>query len=267
MQAQTLAILINDPLLMPCVAAHVASAIQLLSPDEAAAVGVGRFERGDPLVAKVRPPVSRETLALLQRTQARLALITSIAANPTTLHPYDLQPFRYRNWLFAMAGTIGKLGRPLDTQLAIPSYIEKNIRGNTAGEVLFHQFLAYLHRQGQLAGERLDMTPLRKALASALSHAGVWFGKEGPNNSLFLTDGKVLLGAALERPVYVANIEGIEDCLDCGGDVDGNPVSHPHVRGVVMMDTDGMPSEEWQTVASGRVFQVNRDLQFESFPA
>ncbi len=266
MQAQTLAIIINDPLLMPCVAAHVSTAIELLAPGDAAAVGVGRFERGDPLVAKARPPLSEDNLGMLRRTQARLALVSSIACSEAALHPYDLQPFRYRNWLFAMAGTIRTLQRPLDARLAIPSYIEKNIRGATAGEVLFHQFLAYLHRQGLLAGERLDMTPLRRALESALSHAGVWFGKESPNNSMFLSDGRVLLGAALERPVYVRNIEGIEGCLNCGGDVDGNPISHPHVRGVVTMDTDGMPSQEWQTVASGRILQVNRELQFESFP-
>jgi hypothetical protein len=266
MQAQTLAILINDPLLMPCVAAHVTSAVELLAPEEAAAVGVGRFERGDPLVAKVRPPLSHEIQGVLRRTLGRLALVSSIACPSTTLHPYDLQPFRYRNWLFSMAGAIRTLGRPLDTQLAIPSYIEKNIRGATAGEVLFHQFLAYLHRQGLLAGERLDMTPLRKALASALSHAGVWFGDESANNSMFLSDGRVLLGAALERPVYVMNVEGIEGCMNCGGDVDGNPISHPHVRGVITMDTDGLPSEQWQTVDPGRTFHVDRDLQFESFP-
>ncbi len=267
MQAQTLALIVNDPLLMPCVAAHMAPAIELLDPGEAAAVGIGRFERGDPLVAKVRPPMSAETLSVLQRTQGHLAIVSAISGANAALHPYDSQPFRYRNWLFAMAGRIRTLDRPLDNRLAIPSYIESNIHGATAGEVLFHQFLAYLHRQGQLAGERLDMSPLRKALSSALSHGNIWFGQEGANNSMILSDGRVLLGAALERPVYVANIEGIDQCLSCGGDVDGNPVAHPHVRGVAVLDTDGMPSAQWQTVAPGRIFQVDRDLQFESFPA
>lgn len=266
MQAQTLAVLVNDPLLMPCVAAHLAPAIELLGPHQAVAVGVGRFERGDPLVAKVRPPMSREILSVLQRTQGQLAICSAMAGPQSEIHPYDLQPFRYRNWLFAMAGPVRMLGRPLDNRLAIPSYIESNIHGSTAGEVLFHQFLAYLHRQGQLAGERLDMSPLRKALSSALSHGNIWFGDEGANNSMFLSDGRILLGAALERPVYVANIDGIEQCMNCGGDVDGNPVAHPHVRGVVALDTDGLPSADWQTVAPGRIFQVNRELLFESFP-
>lgn len=266
MQVQSLAMLINDPLMMPCVAHHFAPAIEALDPASAAAVGVGRFERLDPYVAKVRPPMSSHPLALLQRTQARLVMLSAMQTATSSLHPYNLQPFRYRNWLFAMAGTIGKLARPLDTQLAIPSYIEKNIKGSTVPEVLFHQFLAYLHRQGLLAGERLDMTPLRKALESALSHHSVWFGEESPDNSMFLSDGIVLLGAALDRPVYVANIEGISGCLACGGDVDGNSIDHDHVRGVVALDTTGLPSEQWQTVGPGRIFQVDKDLQFESFP-
>jgi hypothetical protein len=267
MQVQTLAMLINDPLMMPCVASRMSQALLSLNPESALAVGVGRFERGDPYVAKGRPPVSHETLALLQRTQANLVLVAAMGATAGSLHPYNLQPFRYRNWLFTMAGSIRLLRDPHDTQLAIPSYIAKNIKGNTVPEVLFHQFLAYLHRQGLLAGERLDMLPLRKALASALSHHSVWFGEDSPDNSMFLSDGTVLLGAALNRPVYVSTIDGISECLACGGDVDGNPVNHAHVRGVVALDTQGLPSQEWQTVGPGQVFQVNKALQFESFPA
>ncbi len=266
MHVQTLSFFINDPVLMPCVAAHLEQALGHLEPATADAVGVGRFDMGDPLVAKVRPPTSGAMLPFLSRLHRQVGIISAVAADGAVVHSYDLQPFRYRNWLFAMAGAIRAFARSIDTQLAIPSYIESNIKGSTVPEVLFHQFLAYLHRQGLLAGERFDMTPLRKALASALSHGSAWFGKQGADNSMVLSDGTVLLGAALERPVYVFNVEGIRDCMACGGDVDGNPVPHPHVRGVAVLDTNALPSEVWQTVGPGRIFQVGRDLQFESFP-
>jgi hypothetical protein len=223
-------------------------------------------------------------------------MASAIHAGPDALLRYDVPPFRYRNWFATMGGHVQRVDRTGGERLAIPTYIEKNMKGSTRAELLFHEFLAYLHPQGLLAGERWDMAPLRSALRSALATDGP--GEGGPRrpaaaaaaaakrasssrrardleardepagggSSFFLSDGTVVLGAALERPVYARRIEGLETCQACGQDVDGKPISHPHIRGLILLDTNSLPSEEWQTVGPNRAFQVDQNLNLDTFP-
>ena len=266
MHVQSLSIIINDPLMLPCVASHFEQAVNLIGPAEAGVVGVGHFEMGEPLVAKMRPPTSAAIQLMLNRLLANVVLAASVGNSSKPPHSYDVAPFRYRNWFFNMAGSVEQFKEEDAQQLAIPTYIARNIRGHTVPEAMFHQFLAYLHRQGLLAGDRWDLGPLRKALNSVLSREDVWFGTgESPDLSMTLSDGAILLGAAVGRPVYVRVVDGVKGCLACGSDVDGRPVDHPHVRGAVILDTEGLPSEEWQTVGPNRLFQVDTNLEFETF--
>ena len=138
------------------------------------------------------------------------------------------------------------------------------MRGSTRAELLFHHVLSFLHRQGLLSGERSGVEPLRKALKSAVSLVR----KEGAifeASSLAITDGKAFLGAALDRPVYVRTVSGLESCLACGGDVDGQPLRHPYARAVLLLDTDRLPSDEWEAIGSGTLFHVGENLGLETY--
>jgi hypothetical protein len=37
------------------------------------------------------------------------------------------------------------------------------------------------------------------------------------------------------------------------------------VRGVLVLDTDALPSQEWETVGPNKLFQVDANLSVESF--
>lgn len=267
MRVQSISLIVNDPLLLPCAASRFSDALELLSPGSARAVGLGYFELGEPLVTKLRPPSCGRLAQVLGTTYAKVVTALVHRDGEGSVNPYDLQPFRYRNWFFGMSGSLAAFQKEAGDRLAIPSYIASNIRGHTLAEVFFHQILAYLHRQGLVAGERYDMAPLRKALQSAISHDPDWFGEMGAaDNSILLSDGSIVVGAALDRPVYVREIAGLDSCLACGMDVDGNPVAHEHLRGLVIMDADGLPSQEWKTVGPRRIFQVDTKLAFDHFP-
>jgi hypothetical protein len=265
MQVQTIAFFINDPLMLPCVMQHYLPVFELLEPATSSAVGIAHFEMGEPLLAKVHPDTHSNPTANLSHIVGNAALVAVMGNGGESVHSYDLQPYRYRNWVFVMAGGLRSLPPEARAHLAIPEYIEANIRGEKVPEVLFHQYLAFLHRQGLLAGDRWDLSPLRKALAAALSHENVWFGDSSGGHSLVLSDGRILVGASIERSVHVHIIEGIGGCTACGQDVDGCPVDHGHVRGVVVVDTDRLPPQDWQTVGPGNIFQVDREFNFESF--
>jgi hypothetical protein len=264
MHTQILAIAVNDPLAMPCLVRHLAEAVDLVQPADAQSVGIGRFEQGEPLLAKLRQPCCSSLLDTLAGIHGRTLLVSCLhsARSP---HAYDVAPFRYRNWLYCQAGAALPFPPEERERLAIPTYIEKNIRGSTTPEVIFHHCLAFLHRQGLLGSETVDPAPVRKALSSALSLDDLWCHSGKREASLFLSDGNILLGASMERPVYCRQVSGLDHCGPCGTPDDSTTSRHSHVRGIVLVDTDRLPSPEWQTIGPNRLFQVDRNLQLESF--
>ncbi|MBM4354287.1 MAG: hypothetical protein FJ109_10910 [Deltaproteobacteria bacterium] len=264
MRTQILALAVNDPLAMPCFVRRMAEALALVAPTQAQAIGIGRFELGEPLLAKLRQPCCSSLVDTLSEIRGRTVLV-SCHATTRSLHAYDVAPFRYRNWLYCQAGPVRTFPPEERERLAIPTYIEKNIRGTTTPEVMFHHYLAFLHRQGLLGGETNDLGPLRKALSNALSLDELWFQGDKREASLVVSNGEMLLGASLERPVYYRQLNGLEDCPDCGDGDEAPSGNHAHVRGIALVDTDRLPSPEWQTLGPNRLFQVDRNLQLESF--
>jgi hypothetical protein len=257
MQVQSLAFVVSDPFALPCVVARCEEAVRRVDPGKARVVGIGHYEEGEPLIGRYRPPTSGGLQGLLSRLTCRLALAAAMHSNGPCAEGGDLQPFRFRNWLFVMAGGGEQFARGQEPELPIPTYIRKNIRGGTVGEWLFHQFLAFLHPQGLLAGERMTLDPLRNALKSALSQEAFKVPGGERDATLLLTDGEILLAATLGRPLYYLPIHGLEKCTACGGDGEGNAVAHPHVRAVVLLDTAALPSGEWETIGPGNLFQVD----------
>lgn len=264
MQVQSLSFILSDPLLLPCVVETLSDAVAQVEPATAMVAGVGHYEVHEPLLAKYRPPTSEFLLQHLGELRSHVVVAATVKAGDAFVHGADVQPFRYRNWLFAMAGRIDRVDGVDEVALPIPTYIHRNIRGGTVPEVLFHQVLAFLHRQGLLAGERWEMSPLRKALKSALSLEGMGLGGENSDCSMILTDGRILLGAALGRPVYMRVFKGIEGCKRCHDRL-GRPVFHEHLRGAAFLDTGSLPSEEWETISPNTLFQVDTSLNVETF--
>lgn len=264
MQVQSLSFFLSDPLLMPCAVRHFEDAVGQVEAAKAVVAGVGHYEAHEPLIAKYRPPTSEFLLQHLGELRSHVFVAATVKAGEGFIHGNDVQPFRYRNWLFAMAGQIHLVDNAGEAALPIPTYIRKNIRGATLPEVLFHQVLAFLHRQGLLAGERWEMSPLRKALKAAISLEGLELAGERRDCSMILTDGRILLGAAMGRPVYTRQFKGIEGCKKCDDRV-GRPVFHEHLRGVAFLDTGALPSEEWETIGPNTLFQVDTSLNVETF--
>ncbi len=264
MQVQSLSFFLSDPLLMPCVVEHFKDAVAHVEPGKAVVAGVGHYEVHEPLIAKYRPPTCEFLLQHLGELRSHAVMVAAVKAGESFIHGNDVQPFRYRNWLFTMAGQIHLVEEEDEAALPIPTYIRRNIRGTTVPEVLFHQVLAFLHRQGLLAGERWEMSPLRKALKAAVSLEGVSLTGERADCSVILTDGRILLGAALGRPVYMRVFKGLENCKRCDDRL-GQPVFHEHLRGAAFLDTGSLPSEEWETIGPNTLFQVDTSLNVETF--
>jgi predicted glutamine amidotransferase len=153
--------------------------------------GLGFYQGGE-ILLKRRPIDDRRELPLgdLVKDLRADVLIAHVRA-PTvgTLRTENTHPFRYRQWLFAHTGTIPgfqKLGSRLRDSL--PQFLERDIRGDTDSEVLFHLFLSFLHDAGTLDRSQTDVAGVRAALRSTFSVVEQLCAEEGlrpqPSNLL-----------------------------------------------------------------------------------
>ena len=121
----------------------------------------------------------------------------------------NTHPFRMRSWLFAHTGTISRFDA-IEERLrdSLPDFVNRNIRGKTDSEVLFHVILSFLHDSGNL--DNLDVAPadLLSAVRSAAALVDRLTAevKAPPSTmNLVLTNGRLML--ALCRGARLAYVE------------------------------------------------------------
>lgn len=163
----------NRPDLGPRALAAERLVARLPGPDSGGTSwGLGFYQGGE-ILLKRRPIDDRRELPLgdLVKDLRADVLVAHVRA-PTVgpLRTENTHPFRYRQWLFAHTGTIPAFAA-VSARLrdSLPQFLERDIRGDTDSEVLFHLFLSFLHDAGTL--DRLDTAPgeVRAALRSTFS--------------------------------------------------------------------------------------------------
>ncbi|MCU0690616.1 MAG: class II glutamine amidotransferase [Polyangiaceae bacterium] len=117
--------------------------------------GLGFYQAGEVLLRKrpwdEREEISVSALARDVRTDVLVGNVRSI--NFGEARTQNTQPYRFRNWLFAHAGTTAEFLRLRERLIAsIPDFLRRNVRGDTDSELLFHLFLSFLHDAGHLRG-------------------------------------------------------------------------------------------------------------------
>lgn len=144
--------------------------------------GVGFYQAGEILLKRrpiddrneVRPAdIVRDVRADTLVAHVRLATVGALRTENT-------HPFRYRQWLFANTGTapaFAKLSGRLAEQL--PRFLQRDVRGETDSELIFHLFLSFLHDAGELDRPAVDASAARKALRGALALVDGLCAEEG----------------------------------------------------------------------------------------
>ncbi len=182
----------NRPDLGPRALAAERLVARLPGPDSGGTSwGLGFYQGGE-ILLKRRPIDDRRELPLGDlMTDLRADVLVAHVRAPTvgTLRTENTHPFRYRQWLFGHTGTIPgfqNLGRRLRDSL--PQFLERDIRGDTDSEVLFHLFLSFLHDAGTLDRPVVDPAGARAALRSTFSVVEQLCAEEGlrpaPSNLL-----------------------------------------------------------------------------------
>lgn len=193
-------------------------------PDVSAGWGVGFYQGGE-ILLKRRPiddaPVVRP--AELTRDVRGDILIAHVrAATVGALRTENTHPFRYRQWLFAQTGTVEAFG-PLRGRLSdsLPQFLQRNVRGETDSELLFHLFLSFLHDQNLLDRPAVSPDEAISALRSTISLVDRLSAEEGAPPSrmnILLSSPEYLIALHGGAPMAYRFIAGKDDLGRMFGD-------------------------------------------------
>lgn len=174
-------------------------------------------------------------------------------------------PFRFRWWLGAATCRIAGF-ETLRPRLAdaIPDYLRRNLHGLSAGELLFHLFLTYLHDAGALELPAPAPAIVQRALHDTFRFVEEQSRSSGDHLVMVVTSGRTLVAAARDYPVHYLTIRGLHDCPVCHdrrlAPPNGRRISHESLRAVVVEASPGHPSRPgWQPLPESQCLVVGAD--------
>jgi glutamine amidotransferase len=269
--AEFVAIHQSDASLLGCVLRRLAGKVSLGGPLPAA--GVGFFQSDDLLVRK-RPLSAPQPLPekLAEGVESEAVVICSGTAGGASARSFSEQqtlPFRFKRWLFAIAGQPDAL-RPIRAPLleGLPDYLRRSVKGDSAAEALFFNFLSRLRDAGRLDDHDVDAPTAARSLAAAVGAAERAFEQQGqplPGLSVVASNGRVMAAVRRGHPLSLGVIDGLFPCQRCeigpsSSDLDPRVKSHRMLRAAIVVSGAQAPLEGFRELAESAVLAVPHGL-------
>jgi hypothetical protein len=268
--AEFLAVHQSDASLLGCLLRRLAGKVSLGASERAAGVG---FFQSDDLLLRKRPLGGHAALPekLADGVESEAALICSGAVGTTTrsFNEQMTLPFRFKRWLFAIAGQPEALG-PVRAPLlkGLPDYLRRSVKGDSAAEALFFTFLSRLRDVGRLDDHDLDAETAARSLAAAVGETERAFEQMEqplPGMAVVVSNGRVMAALRRGHPLMVGVVDGLIPCQRCeigptANDLDPRVKSHRMLRAAMVLSGAAGPVEGFREVAEREVVAIPRTL-------
>ncbi|MBO6938066.1 MAG: class II glutamine amidotransferase [Deltaproteobacteria bacterium] len=179
---------------------------------------------------------------------------------------HNTHPFRMRSWLFAHTGTISRF-EAIEERLrgSLPDFVNRNIRGKTDSEVLFHVILSFLHDSGNLDNLDVASDDLLSAVRSAVALVDRLTAevKAPPSTmNLVLTNGRLMIGLCRGARLAYVERRGLFDPPDDLPPDRGAPGVLRYV--MLTSDLEGIElPADYIELEQGQAVIVDRDLHVQ----
>lgn len=227
----------------------------LVAPGPIARWGLGYAQGGEILLSR-SPRLRSEDVdfhAAIQELRSDCVIAHACAPDDLSGNA-NTQPFRYRQWMFAQDGCTPSTAESRAAIAGhIPEFLQRNIRGKTLSEEVFHVLLAHLHRVGSV--DDVHLSPERalqlvseslRAWRAAVETAGVDIGL----GNLMLSNGRSFLAVRLAQPLYLRR-------LTVAAPRSGRDDSF---RGVIVVSAPANPGEGFEEIPRQAAVRVSRDV-------
>ncbi len=231
--------------------------------DAQAGLGLGWVQDGRSLLRTTPRPsaTSLRLAATLGDIPARSLVAHHRDPTLDPVDTLDLQPFRYRRWVYAHAGELPASAELRnDLSASIPQFIAGNVKGESGEELMFHHFLTALHRRGQLG----DGTPSGAVCADALAESirGVQEQALAQYSAVAVSE-RLLLFASIGVPLFYREVRGLREDRDkpLFAGHRPKPLEHSSFKACMVVQSDEAPGPEWTQAPDGQVGWVGRDWE------
>lgn len=223
--------------------------------EEAQAWGVGFYQGGEILHRK-RPQRGTDQVQwqdILEGIRSDLVLVHLRQATVGDYRAENTHPFRMRQWLFAHQGTIEGFAAIREALVEpMPDFLQRNLRGSTDSEHLFHVFLSFLHDRGGLDTPDTDDATVLSALRSTVSLIDRLTHEVGAPQAgldVMIANGRSMIAMRRGAPLHF-----VERTLS------GESRGSGPFRYVLAVGSDATPPPDYRSLADGEVLIVQRDL-------
>jgi glutamine amidotransferase len=215
--------------------------------------GVGFYQGGE-ILLKRRPLDDRAEIKMTDITRdirADVAIAQVRLATVGPLRTENTHPFRYRTWLFANTGTVEAF-TTLRGRLAesLPQFLQRDVRGETDSELVFHLFLSFLHDAAELDRPHVDAKAAAAALRGAIALVDRLCAEEGA--------AATALNVLVANPEYVLALNG------------GPPMAYRVFQGQRdlerLFDDGGLGRMRIPDYASSRLTLIASDFEDDRIP-
>src|SRR5256885_7143490 len=212
--AEFLAIHQSDASLLGCLLRRLAGRVSLGDSERAAGVG---FFQSDDLLLRKRPVGGQaalpEKLADGVESEATLICSGAVGTSGRAFNEQLTLPSGSKRWLFAIAGQPDALA-PIRAVLlkALPDYLRRSVKGDSAAEGLFFTFLSRLRDVRRLDDHELGAEAAARSLAAAVGEAERAFEQVGqplPGMAAVGSNGRVMAGLRRGHPVRGGGSDGV----------------------------------------------------------
>jgi predicted glutamine amidotransferase len=260
---QLLACMINRPDLLSAALRDEAPYLGKPSVGKADGWGVGFYQAGE-VLHKKRPQHLEEELewwSMLNSIRSHIAVAHVRTATIGDRRAANTHPFRMRQWLFAHTGSVGGFDAiRAKLTASLPDFLQRNIRGDTDSEHIFHVLLSFLHDAGQLevtdVAHEVVFGAVRNTLA-LLDGMTAEVGAPPAEINLVLTNGRQLYALRRGAPLMFVERRGLPS-----GEVPGQSVrpTEPVRYTMITSASNEQVGHGYKVLANKHVLAVDRDL-------
>jgi glutamine amidotransferase len=253
------------------VLAFEAEALRARSKGAPLGWGLGFYQGGEVLMRR-RPIDERpeiDVAKLAADVRADLVVGHVRVATVGALRTENTHPFRYRQWLFAQAGTVSEFEHVRDRLVAsVPDFLRSGVRGDTDAEVVFHVFLSFLHDAGRLNDGLVESSLVREALRSSLAVVDgmtAEVGADAATLNLMVSNGDQLI--AVHRSDAAMRLRVLSGKTDADAVIGDDPqlrrkipeLARMHFALVASDFDDTPPNGRWKAVPDCAIVTMSRD--------
>ena len=274
--SQVFGYICSDDSLTSVVMNQVGSPLRAIKAQDRVGLGIGWLQEGRSLLRKhpKRKAASVDVPSLVADLPARSLVGHVRHKEQGRVGTKQLQPFRFRNWVYTQRGATEGFEAVYETlRAAVPDHVGRNIEGTTLAELVFHVFYTKVESQ-------LSTTPKAKwphLYAQKMSETMVQLEKlshdcgndgMGSLQALAVTD-RCIVASCIEEPLHYRLVEGIDEPKEAPLFAGHKPKKIKHDRFRALLVANRVTDEEWIKIPDRHVMWVDEDweVQFEEISA